>query len=429
LLIAMGTPLYAVFFYVVPGFKSLAAPARILYLLTFCLSILAAFGAEKLGSLHNTQHATRNTQHVRFCLLFAALSLAALAAAVLKYAEFFFHRELSEYEFVQLRWSVVFIGATVLVLGCQVAQRWNAPWGIISVGLIVADLFLFGLSFNPVCDARILDVVPKSIERLRAERSFDRILSFAPPDDPKGFLRWMPPNTPTIYGLFDVQGSDSLVVRRYQEFLRTIQPGAPTHDFRNFHSSLIDLLNVKYVLTEMELDSQRWERVSDDDLPIYRNRNALPRTFLTHRAQVKRNHQEVLQAISQPNFEPEQEVLLEEQPRDPLPADTSTEGDEAKLTEYRPNRALVRAQARRPGVLVFSDTAFAGWRVAVDGQPRPLLRANGALRAVTLSEGEHTISFAYHPTSFRFGAFWSFAAVTFIVATFVVRHGAPRSAA
>jgi hypothetical protein len=427
LLIAMGTPLYALFFYLVPGFKQLAAPARILYLHAFCLAVLAAFGAEQLARINKSE--TRHA-HLRFGILFAVLALLALLGGVWRFSNFFFADELLEYETVQVVWSVVFIGATVLVMGCQGAQkvsrsrsggerrraRAKAPWGVIAVGIAVVDLFVFGTGFNPVCDARILDITPKSVERLRADRSPHRILSFAPPDDPRGFLHWMPPNTPTTFGLSDIQGSDSLVVKQYQEFLAAVQPGAPTHDFRNYNSPLVNLLNVKYVLTEAALDPSRWERVAEDDVILYRNRRVLPRTFLAHRARVKRNRSEMLDALTQTHFDPRQEVLLEEEPGVSLPDVPSEKITETKLTNYRPNRAVVQTRSKDAAILTFADVWYAGWRASVDGAPRPVLRADGTLRGVTLPSGEHEVAFVYHPTSFRLGAFCSLVGIAGIAA-------------
>ncbi len=425
LLIAMGTPLYAVFFYLVPGFKQLAAPARILYLLDFCLAILAAFGAEQLA-LAGRQADNSERSHVppsprshigvlRFCVVFALIALATLVAAILEFPVFFFHKELYPYELVQVVWSVVFIGATVLVMGGQARKegRRKAPWGMIAVGIAVADLFLFGIHFNPVCDARILDVTPSSVKYLRADRSPHRILSLAPSDDANGFLRWMPPNTPMMYELSDVQGSDSLVVKQYLDVLRAVQPNAPTHDFRNVNAPFINLLNVKYVLTEASLDPAQWEPVSNDDVTVYRNRRVLPRVFLVSRTRVKHNRDDLLNTLAQPGFRPEREVLLEEE----LPLEMKGEAQgEARLIRYRPNQAEMETRSAAPAVLVFSDTWYAGWRAAVDGKPQRILRANGTLRAVALTAGEHKIALAYHPMSFRLGAFWSLTGVACIVA-------------
>ncbi|MCS6863205.1 MAG: hypothetical protein NZT92_23100, partial [Abditibacteriales bacterium] len=387
LLIAMGTPLYALFFYLVPGFNQLAAPARILYLLDFCLAVLAAFGAERLALIgwhvdksERSNVATRqpanpptcqraNGGMLRFCVLFALLSLAALVAAILGFSAFFFHEELYPYAVIQVVWGVVFIGATVLVIGYQVRQGVKAkvPGGMIAIGLAVTDLFLFGMDFNPVCDARILDVTPESVKYLRADRSLYRMLSLAPPEDAKGFLHWMPPNTPMIYELSDVQGSDSLVVKQYLDVLRAVQPNAPTHDFRHVNASLVNLLNVKYVLTEAALDPAQWEPVLSEDLTVYRNRHVLPRAFLVGRTRVKNQRGDLLNALAQADFAPEREVWLEEGL--PLKAEGAARGH-VRVTRYRPNQVALESRSAAPAVLVLADTWYAGWRAAVDGIPQ-----------------------------------------------------------
>jgi hypothetical protein len=50
------------------------------------------------------------------------------------------------------------------------------------------------------------------------------------------------------------------------------------------------------------------------------------------------------------------------------------------------------------GYLTLLDTYDSAWRVRVDGQPAPLLRANALFRAVRLTRGEHVVEFRYRPT-------------------------------
>jgi uncharacterized membrane protein YfhO len=77
-----------------------------------------------------------------------------------------------------------------------------------------------------------------------------------------------------------------------------------------------------------------------------------------------------------------------------------------------------------------SDACYPGWRAFVDGQPRPIRRANYSFRAVALPPGEHEVRFVYAPTSFRAGLFASLVTLLGLVAAGVVqalrrrgRHG------
>jgi hypothetical protein len=67
----------------------------------------------------------------------------------------------------------------------------------------------------------------------------------------------------------------------------------------------------------------------------------------------------------------------------------------AMITFWSPNR--IEAQATGPGQLVLSEIDYPGWQVRVDGQPAQLERAQGALRAVQLSAGTHTVTFDFRP--------------------------------
>jgi hypothetical protein len=55
------------------------------------------------------------------------------------------------------------------------------------------------------------------------------------------------------------------------------------------------------------------------------------------------------------------------------------------------------------GFLVLADPWFVEWKATANGAPAPLLRAYHALRAVPVPRGDSTIIFDYDPTSFRLG--------------------------
>jgi hypothetical protein len=95
---------------------------------------------------------------------------------------------------------------------------------------------------------------------------------------------------------------------------------------------------------------------------------------------------------------------------------------EAELVSYEPQRVVVRAVVRRPGLLMLSDQYDVNWRAEVryisaetmqsgNRSPAyivPILRTNRVLRGVPLPEGEWEVTFVYNPLSFRLGAAFSF---------------------
>ena len=92
-----------------------------------------------------------------------------------------------------------------------------------------------------------------------------------------------------------------------------------------------------------------------------------------------------------------------------------------ELVLYEPQKVVVRAMMRRPGLLILTEQYDANWRAEVRHIPDetksheqspayhvPILRTNRVLRGVPLPEGEWEITFVYQPFSFRLGATLSF---------------------
>jgi hypothetical protein len=67
------------------------------------------------------------------------------------------------------------------------------------------------------------------------------------------------------------------------------------------------------------------------------------------------------------------------------------------------NSETFTVQAPTAGLLVRSETWAPGWRVAVDGVPAEVLRADCALQGVWLEPGEHQVQFTYAPMGYEVG--------------------------
>lgn len=79
-------------------------------------------------------------------------------------------------------------------------------------------------------------------------------------------------------------------------------------------------------------------------------------------------------------------------------------GGSIVLKEYSPDRLKYDVNAPVPGLAVFSEIYYpAGWKAYVDGEEAPVLRADYALRALLMEEGDHKVEFIYDPDSFTVG--------------------------
>lgn len=190
---------------------------------------------------------------------------------------------------------------------------------------------------------------------------------------------------------------------------------------------MIDLLNVKYLISDRELRHPKLALVWQDGARVYENRSVLPRAFLVYRTQVLGNGGEMDRALRDPTFDPNDVVLFEGEgaalsgPVDPAPR--------VGISDYQPERVVVEVSSRYDGILVLADSWFPGWKATVNGIPTKILRGNLLLRAVAIPVRSHRVVFEYDPASFRLGVFMSIFAFLIAVSLGVAgpllrrRHG------
>ena len=460
LLFAFGTPLYALLYYGLPGVNQLHTPFRWVYPFSLCVAVLAGLGASALTRAPADDRPTKQdvclrrraltADHpghgggeppsrwaIRIGLAAAVLGTLGVAALllVLPFAEaavglagrllarspelragFGEARALFSYQYTNALGSATLLAASGLALWLG-ARRRTPIVGAAAVALLVGDLFSFGIGFNTVADTRPLGVVPLPIQAIRADPGLFRVVTYGEDDT-------LPSNTNMLFDLQDVRGYDTIILREYVDYLELIEPqrGIPfskvakLFDERSLASPLLDLLNVKYVLTSKTVRQPGYTLVYEDDgVRVYRNERALPRAFIVMRALPAADRAAALRLVGDPGFDPRSSVVLEGRgDAAEAPGGAAVGGASpaipAEVVEYGVNRVAVRASAPEGGVLVLGDTFFDGWTATVDGVARPLLRANALVRAVELAPGAHDVVFEYRPLSFRLGALVSFLA-------------------
>lgn len=72
--------------------------------------------------------------------------------------------------------------------------------------------------------------------------------------------------------------------------------------------------------------------------------------------------------------------------------------NQIEQTGYQPNKLNYKAMMESDGLVVFSEIWYTkGWKAFVNGEEKPLIRANYALRALVLPKGESTIEMRFEP--------------------------------
>jgi O-antigen/teichoic acid export membrane protein len=363
-------------------------------------------------------------------------SLALAARAMRRWPElrngFGSPEMLFSYQWLNLAWAALLVTLSGLVVWLGARRR--LPFvGPIAITLLVVDLFSFGTGFNTAADTQVLGFVPQTIAAIKADPDLFRIVTFGEDDT-------LPSNTNMLFGLQDVRGYDTIILRDYVEYLEQIEPqrGIPyskvakLFEQKSLASPLLDLLNVKYVLTSKVVSASGWSLFTQGDgIRVYRRDQPIPRAFVVDAQQVVSGREQALAAIRAPGFDPRRQVVTEgttatsvRTSADPTatfnPFDSAgTLGtlQPAEIMAYENNRVTIRtAPDSTGGVLVLADVYFDGWTATIDGAVTSVLRANGLLRAVEVGPGEHTVVFSYRPLSVRVGGLLSAISLAVLVA-------------
>jgi hypothetical protein len=264
-----------------------------------------------------------------------------------------------------------------------------------------------------------------------------------------------------------VLGYNSFDLRRYKEFLqftygenRPLMPrtgifGYPIiADFAVKHQRLSDLLGVRYLLRPVaderrvdqrdRRDATPWRRMGEidrapcvysfltggmQDLPpyaVYENPTAMPRAFKVHSAKALAEPGQVFDQLCSTDFR--KTALIDGLPSQSLHANATTPLVPAKIQQYLPNRVVVRTHGDDPGYLVLTDPWFPGWTCRIDGEPAEMLRADYLFRGVAVPGGEHTVSFAFAPTSYLRGKAISLIAIVAVLFASLILRLHSRSA-
>lgn len=425
LLLAFGTPLYALFFFGIPGMEQLHTPFRWVLPWSLCTAVLAGLGADALRR-QTTPLATRLAAWAgplvagtgALVLLAAAAVFAAKGALLPRVAAW---RERSEAlaaafptpeMLLSYEWrNLAVFGAVLLATGVALAVslRTRRRWLVLAAPVVLAaDLVGFAWGFlaftNPAIPMAQTDLV-RWLGEQGGGQPF-RVVSYPQSDV-------LPPDTAMLAKVQDVRGYDTVILRQYVEYWKLMEEpsGLPYSQINrlaraeSLDSPYLNLLNVRYVLSRDEFERPGYRRVYQrDGVNVYENLDVLPRAFVATQAQPADGLSGALAALRTPGFDPRRAVVVDGPAADGAPGFAA-----ATVTAYSANAVTVGANLASAGYLVLTDAYFDGWQAEVDGaKPKDVIRVDGVFRGVLLEPGEHTVTFSYRPVSLRLGLYLSF---------------------
>ncbi|NLN77408.1 MAG: YfhO family protein [Armatimonadetes bacterium] len=277
LLLAAGTTVNRLLYFGVPGFSALGGPNRVLLLYSFGVAALAGFGADYYFQNHTSAAESRPSILLHsLALLAAPLFLFALTLWI-SWPAFLSGAPLGDpsHKSVFTAFCLIIISWLLLV---ECKRRPQFVWfPIFVLALIAADLFYFGINFNPTCErskiypdtelTNELKCLTTNGERIAVINEHWNIFNI-----PSAIL---PPNAATIYGLYDVQGYDSLFTKQYQSLLADLEgidPSPPENGnmilVRRYTPEIASL--AAYLISADPIDDANIKLINNiDDVYIY----------------------------------------------------------------------------------------------------------------------------------------------------------------
>ena len=340
LLLALGshTPLYRVFYSVVPGVSLFRAPARYLLLFTLAVVPLVALGVERLWS--------------------AEESLGR-----------------------QLKW----IGGPALI------QRGRGI-AVVAVVLLAAELAAYGSRYFLPYPVENLEWPPDFAAAVRKHPQQPcRMAGVAPEQTPEiGKCQ--------LAELGHVGGYESMMLQRYTE-LCNVARGKPASAVIVAMTLLrpgpvFDLMGARlWIVPGPREEPPGWRTVGQTPAGfVYENPKALPRAFLVGKSVVIPSAPERLRFLADPGFDASRVVALESG----TPAATEIAGGTVQMTEIKPGAYAFQTDCARDAILVLTETRYPGWEATVDGAPVELLAADHVFQGVRLPAGRHEVRFRFH---------------------------------
>jgi hypothetical protein len=227
---------------------------------------------------------------------------------------------------------------------------------------------------------------------------------------------------PPLAALFGLEGSyDFDILGLCPRDLNDLTFGLRLFEGTPVHVRMLRMGAVGTVLSlhRAGLEDLRLERELPSLFPepilVWRVPAAQPRAWLVGCSRVA-DRGDAFRALADPAFDPAQQVIL---PSRAGPDSGCGEAGSVRIVSFRPDRIRLEAEAPRGGYLVLADAWDPGWKVALDGRPAPLLRANVGFRGVAVPAGLHTVEMTYRPETAVRGAAVSFVSLLSVLALLV----------
>jgi len=369
LLMGCGTPLYALFYYGVPLFKSFHGPGRILVLFDFAVAVLAAEGVQRLTTADAAERKKLASRIFGVVFLIVVLGYRFAVTSTNKTVGFALtHAEPDGW----LTYGMTQLGIAVATAAAAWAVSALAPKRLVGwagLAVVAVQSLVFAVGVNSSVPSTLLYPSTPETEFVSKNLGDGRVWCIG--DGSPNYQSRLVPNSAMSLGWRDIAGSDPLTMKTYEPIAAQLDkaqlamPPAGASGSVAPVRPLLNRLNVKYIISPRPLGDTDLTQAYGGDVYVYEN----PSRFGAARLQSS-------SGLSTP----------------------------ATVQADLPGLLKLVNQNSEAGLLTTSVVYDSAWKVSVDGKSGHTI-ADSVYLAAPVPAGTHEVEFLYQPAAVNLGLF------------------------
>jgi len=409
-----NTPFFYLFYHIIPNVKSTRAWSMIMFLFSFSVALLAAFGLDfvieqsrRLKDQHRRRFMVAVFGLPALILVGALFFAAAPESAIGIYKGIFYNNIAPQKDAILARhlgditagfWITFFFlaaAATSIWLYSRRVTPVLALWIVVAVALI--DAYRFDLKFIRTFDQDTTFSRNQLVDYFDSVSGKFRVLDLTGP--------YLPTNYLPLFGIDEMTGYHGNQPRWYHSLIGGT-------GMRNLGIQLMNVTNTRFIMISPasplradQLSGAGFRPVASwQQIQVFENPSANRRAWIAHEWVIDSNEDNIRQMVLEASFDSKRQVGMMEDPGIQPATDTALiGGDEVIIDTYENDYISIGTQSRADGVLVLADNWYPAWKGFVDGEEVRVHRVDGAFRGVVLPAGNHAVEFRYISSTQRMG--------------------------
>jgi len=296
--------------------------------------------------------------------------------------------------------------------------------------ILFVDLYMAHAGLNPTCKTGLYQYTDPSLKPVMQDKGFLRVYV-----DEGSFISRLSgglsinerhmisaaikaPNIGIINNINYVDGRTGLELQYQWTITEILRQPWPQR------MKLLQLANVKYVVSAANLDSQPgvMEHVKRINPLLFQITDTLPRAWMV--GQVHPSGVWTVEDYGRLAFNAHTSTLGPEDMKDRYNTPYFQAMD--KIVYENHNRIRLEVTALQRGVVVLSEASYPGWHVSVNGKPAKIIRLNYLFQGVEVNSGRQQILFEYQPPLFHVYSLISFCSILAIILILLLRNSVNR---